>query len=184
MPEAGGAEAGLTFEAASGVGLVEEDADLADDGSLAAEVDGALSAAVAPGESVVGSEAALAGGAPGGDDGALAGEAVGVVGEEADGCMVGCTCGHAYMLANWRDFSIGKLNLWGGFLGGQHALRVGRRSDLDVSSAQGAAATRDRRRNLARGFFWQGNFSGRGIADGAAEGYRRVGLSACEAVLF
>ena len=110
--EEGGAEAGLSFEAARGVGLVEEDADLADDGTLAAEVDGALSAVFAPGESVVGSEAALAGGAPGGDDGALSGEGVGVLFEEADGWMVECTSVHKYMLANWRDISIGKLNLW------------------------------------------------------------------------
>jgi len=39
LPEAGGAEAGLSFEAARGVGLVEEDADLADDGSQSSEVD-------------------------------------------------------------------------------------------------------------------------------------------------
>ncbi|NLS93199.1 MAG: hypothetical protein GXX96_13670 [Planctomycetaceae bacterium] len=54
LPEEGGAEVGLSFEAARGVGLVEE---------------------------------------------------------EADGCMVGWTRVHEYMLANWRDFSIGKLNM-------------------------------------------------------------------------
>ena len=52
--EEGGAEAGLSFEAAWGVGLVEE---------------------------------------------------------EADRCMGGCPCVHAYMVANWLDFSIGKLNM-------------------------------------------------------------------------
>jgi len=70
LPEAGGAEAGLSFEAAS------------------------------------------AGGSPGGDDGALPGEAVGVVGEEAAGWMVGCTSVHTYILAIRRDISTGKLNLW------------------------------------------------------------------------
>jgi len=72
--EEGGAEAGLAFEAAGGVG------------------------------------------APGGDDGALSGESVGVVSEEADSFVVECTRVHKYMLAMWRDFSIGKLNIWGGFL--------------------------------------------------------------------
>ena len=116
LPEAGGAEASLAFEAARGVGLVEEDADPADDGSLSAEVDGALSAAVAPGESVVGSEPPSAGDAPGGDDGALPSEEVGVVGEEADGWVLFCTLIHAYSIANRRDFSIQELNThdWGG----------------------------------------------------------------------
>jgi len=66
----------------------------------------------------LGSEAALAVGPPGGDDGALPGEAVGVVGEEADGRVVGCTYIHTYMLAIRRGISIGKLNIWGGFFGG------------------------------------------------------------------
>jgi len=57
-------------------------------------------------------EAASAGGSPGGDDGALPGEAVGVVGEEAAGWMVGCTSVHTYILAIRRDISTGKLNLW------------------------------------------------------------------------
>jgi len=72
----------------------------------------------------LGSEPPSAGGSPG-DDGALPGEAVGVVGEEADGWMVVCICVHVYMVANWRDFSIGKLNLWGGLLGGAGAARKG-----------------------------------------------------------
>ena len=118
LPEAGAAETGLAFEAARGVGLVEEDADLADDGSQSSEVDGALSAVFARGESVVGSEPPSAGGSPGGDDGALPGEEAGVVGEEADGFMVKYTRGHAYMIAIRRDFSIGKLNTWEDFLGG------------------------------------------------------------------
>ncbi|NLS95382.1 MAG: hypothetical protein GXX96_24840 [Planctomycetaceae bacterium] len=108
----------LSYEAPGGLGLVEAAADFVDEGAVGAEVDGALSAGFAPGESVVGSEAAPAVGAPGGDDGALSGEAVGVVGEEADGWVVGCTCDHAYMIAIRQDFSIGKLNIWGGFLGG------------------------------------------------------------------
>jgi|GEM_PF-2414832 len=66
----------------------------------------------------LGSESPSAGGSPGGDDGILSGEAVGVFGEEADGFVVGCTHIHVYMLAIRRDFSIGKLNLWGGLLGG------------------------------------------------------------------
>ena len=74
--------------AADGLGVVEEAADFVDKGALAAEVDGALTAVFAPGESVVGSEAATAVGAPCGGDGALGGEAEWVFAEEGEGWVV------------------------------------------------------------------------------------------------
>ncbi len=113
--ELGSLEAGLAADATGGVGLMEEDADLSDDGALAAEVDGALPAVFAPGEAVVGSEAATAVGAPCGDDGALGGEACGVIGEELDGGVALRGRVHVYSIRIWQDFSIEELNSWGGF---------------------------------------------------------------------
>ncbi len=57
---------------------MEESADLVDEGALAAEVDEALSAVLAPSQAVVGAEAATSVGSPGGDDGTLVGEAGGI----------------------------------------------------------------------------------------------------------
>ena len=105
----------LSFEAPGGLGLVEEAADFVDEWAVGAEVDGALPAVFAPGESVVGSEAAAAVGAPGGDDGALGGEAVGVVAEEVEGVVAGRINVHAYSMPIWADNSIRKVNAWGGF---------------------------------------------------------------------
>ena len=73
--EFGSGAAGLTAEAVVGLAGAEEAADLVDEWALASEVDGALSVAFAVGEAVVGPEASAAVGAPGGDDGALAGDA-------------------------------------------------------------------------------------------------------------
>jgi len=117
----------------------------------------------------LGSEAALAVGPPGGDDGALPGEAVGVVGEEADGRVVGCTYIHTYMLAIRRGISIGKLNIWGGFFGGvliladQRWLRRFLRTERAGGSIGGIGTrvvlnmrqARERRRGFRRGS-WRG----------------------------
>ncbi len=84
--------------AADGLGFVKEMADFVDEGALAAKVDGALPAVLAPSEAVVGAEAATAVGAPGGDDGALAGEAGGIVAEESKGFVVFLACIHAYSI--------------------------------------------------------------------------------------
>ena len=73
--EEGLSAAMLAEHAADGLGLVEEAADFVDEGALAAEVDGALSAVFAPGEAVVWAEASAAVGSPGFGDGALGGEA-------------------------------------------------------------------------------------------------------------
>ena len=85
------------------------------EGAVAAEVDGVLAAVLAPGEAVVGTEAATLVGAPGGDDGALTGEAVGVVFEVGEGFVALLSSGHAYGLLIERGFSIGELATWGGF---------------------------------------------------------------------
>ncbi len=86
--------------AAGGLGLVEEAANLVDEGALAAEVDGALSAVFAPGEAVVGAEASAAVGSPGGDDGALVGEAGGFFAEEGEGGVALRGRVHAYRIAD------------------------------------------------------------------------------------
>jgi len=87
FPEAkGGADPGRKplGEASPAVGvleLVEELADSVSQLSGAAEVDGALAAVVAIDELEIGTESASAIGTPGGDDGALGGEALGVLEE-------------------------------------------------------------------------------------------------------
>ena len=105
----------FSYEASGGLGLVEEEAAFVDEWAVGAEVGGALSAVFAPGESVVGSEAAAAVGAPGGDDGALGGEAVGVVAEEVEGVVAGRVYIHVYSISICVDNSIRKVNPWGGF---------------------------------------------------------------------
>ena len=105
----------LLFEASGGLGLVEEAADFVDEWAVGAEVDGALAAVFAPGESVVGSEATAAVGAPGGDDGALGGEAVGVVAEEVEGVVAGRVYVHVYSIPICADNSIRKVNPWESF---------------------------------------------------------------------
>ena len=74
--------------AAGDLGVVEEAADFVDKGALAAQVDGALTAVFAPGESVVGAETPAAVGAPSGGDGALGGEAEWIIAEESEGGVV------------------------------------------------------------------------------------------------
>ena len=86
--EEGLSSAVFAEHAADGLGLVEESADFVDEGTVAAEVDGALAAVFAPSEAEVGSEAAAAVGAPGGGDGALGGEAERVFAEEGEGRVV------------------------------------------------------------------------------------------------
>ncbi len=79
-----------------GLGFGEEGADFVHERPLAAEVDGALAGAVAVGEAIVGSETSSAIIAPGGHDGALAGEAFWVVLYELDGAVWGHGC--------WMEF--------------------------------------------------------------------------------
>ncbi len=97
--EEGLPEAVLADHAADGLGLVEEAANFVDERALAAKVDGALPAVLSPGEAVVGAETATAVGAPGGDDGALAGEACGIVAEESEGFVVILVHVHAYSIS-------------------------------------------------------------------------------------
>ncbi len=86
--------------AADGLGLVEEAANFIDKRALAAEVEGALAAVFAPGEAVVWAEASAAVGSPGGDDGALVGEAGGFFAEEGEGGVVLPWRAHAYTVAD------------------------------------------------------------------------------------
>jgi hypothetical protein len=89
----------LADHAADGLGFVKEMADFVDERALAAEVDGALPAVLSPGEAVVGAEPATAVGAPGGDDGSLAGEAGGIVAEESQGFVVILAHVHVYSIS-------------------------------------------------------------------------------------
>ncbi len=110
-----GAAAVLADHAADGLSLVKEEADLANDGALAAEVDGALPAVFAPNEAVVGAETATAVSAPGGDNRALVGEAVGILAEDGDGFVAACLHVHAFTISSGADFSMEELDKWGGF---------------------------------------------------------------------
>jgi hypothetical protein len=102
--ELGLSAAMLADHAADGLGLVEEATDFVDEGALAAEIDGALSAVFAPGEAVVGTEASAAVGSPGGDDGPLGGEAGGFFAEEGEGGVVSWVHEHVYMYSGLAGF--------------------------------------------------------------------------------
>ncbi len=144
----------LSFEAPGGVGLVEEAADLVDERAVGAEVDGVLSAVFAPGESVVGSEAPPAVGAPGGDDGALVGEAFGVVGEEVEGIVAGRGDVHTYSISIWADNSIRKLNTWGVFWWGWGLLvpfSVAPRGDCRTVTGSGRESVNTEAQRTRRG---------------------------------
>ena len=84
LAEFGAGTADLAAKAVVGLADPEEAAYFVDERALAAEVDGVLPGAFAVGETVVGSETLALVGAPGGDDGALAGEAEGFILEELE----------------------------------------------------------------------------------------------------
>lgn len=106
--------------AANGLGLVEETAGFFEEGALAAEVDGTLSAVLAPGEAVVGAKASAAVSAPSFGDGALGSEAEGILAKEGEGFVVLLGYGHMYMYSRLAGFLNRKTEhpgdlFWGGW---------------------------------------------------------------------
>jgi hypothetical protein len=140
LSEEAGVSAVFADHAADGLGLVKEEADLANDGALAAEVDGALPAVFSPNEAVVGAETATAVVSPGGGNCALVGEACGIFAEERDGFVVARGSVHAFSISIWRDFSMEELDKWGVFWwgwGGHCTSRYPQRIQEDSDEERG-----------------------------------------------